>query len=102
VPTAAVARGRLLVSFFGFVNGSNLWILIVIGPIFAPLHFLNHQFRDLSHLARSQKGCNLSARLDPNSLLLREYSRNGETGIFAGQLKLDGCVCDDPLNLLVL
>jgi len=65
-------------------------------------HFVNHPLRDFLRLARSQNRCYLSARLDPNGVLLGEYLRNGEIGIPPSQRKLHGFICDDPLNLLML
>jgi len=65
-------------------------------------HFVNHPLRDFLRLVSRQNGCDLSARLDPNGMLLGEYFRNGEIGISSSQCKLHGFICNDPLNLLML
>lgn len=74
----------------------------VFTPAFVFFHFVNHPPGDSLGLARSQNGSDLSARLEPNDMLLCKYFCNGEIGISASQGKLHSFIRDDPLNLLML
>ena len=75
-------------------------------PVFAPafvfFHLVNDVLGDSQFLSRGQESLNLPARLKANGVLAREYLGNGETVIPASQRKLEGFICDDSLDFLML